>query len=1047
MRSSSAPVFAALVAVVVGSLAFFCSSSAAALPTVIVVDGASTEWAFLPEGGSPIGYFALGPSGQPYGPESALLATDETADGLALISQELVGTRLDAFLQLSYWTHVDLAPQAPALQFSVDYDETDGDSSWQGRLVFEPSNAGTVTAGTWQEWDTLSGEWWATGEPGKTTCPQSDPCTWTEVLTAFPDAAVHGPSLGQFLVKAGSGWSSSHVTYVDGIRVETTGGVDVVYDFEATSAQVNTSELSENGWFSDDTRADGTAVMPEAVGTDLVSPMLTDDPEASSGDATVDHDDDILSQIDFVLFGPPVAPPDGEWPGAVHLTIADAVNDGKSQISHRNNPDVTGDADGFGYGHEILNAVFSARYSWMADNTSSPAITGALKLAFKTTEYPGAGLSSRTGEDAWDKLLVYEPGNGNGGSADGTWQSETVLFSTGKWWIVDRGPSAGITIGDPMTLAEMETSTVAIGGRTVADVWDVLTDADPGEEAVLTSIQLGVGSFNAGASLYVNQLETSFYRKGMVTTFGFDPAESVVVCVPSAFDPRCETTEATIQDALDLAGLEPQDVILVDAGNYVGDLVAPSSVQLAGAGEGISGCGRSIAESVVFGSLQVDATDVVVEGFTFVGTEEKLSSGAAVDRLVVRNNRFLSGEAHVLFEVAGGDDVTIEDNELVGDPPTAPEPGGSTVAQLMARADLPGLYVTRNCFSTSEWPAITVENATVAPSGLRPPVISGNSIEDVGGGLDASTGRLDQLEFSANALDDFGAFGIRGQLVGSLVFDNVFRGATGDGVEISENQATASPGNAAEDNAVLLNCFFQNGGSALRFSSTQAAGTMATNFARFNDLVANGAGATYAGAESLDVTSNYWGAADGPSGDGPGSGDAANGATLEFDPFLAAPSTVGTPCDPEADLAITKEDDVDGLAVPGDPIVYSIRVENLGPFDAAGAAVVDPIPSGLAACTWTCAAEGAASCGAASGSGDLADVASIPAGDAVVYELSCTVESDALQVDNTATVTAGDPEDPDASNNSARVVVHTVDAIFSDGFESGDASAWTLEVP
>lgn len=1041
MRVSSALVSVVALAAV---FAFLVPAPVGALPTVIEADGSSDDWAFLPETGSPIGYFTLGPTGQPYGPESALLATDEAADGLALISRELIGTRLDAFLQLSYWTHVDVAPQAPALQFSVDYDETDGDVSWQGRLVFEPSSAGTVNAGTWQEWDALAGEWWATGEPGKTACPQSDPCTWAEILSAFPDAAIHGPALGQFLVKVGSGWSGSHTTYVDGIRVETTGGVDVVYDFEATSAQVNISALSENGWFSEDTRADGTAVMPEPVGTDLVSPTLTDDPEGSSGDATVDHDDDILNQIDFVPFGPPVAPPDGEWQGAVHLQIADAVTAGKSQISHRNNPDVTGDADGFGLGHEILTSVFSARYSWMADQANT-AITGALKLGFRTSEYPGADLSPRTGEDAWDKLLVYEPSNGNGASADGTWQSETVLWSTGKWWIVDRAGGIASTQSNPLTLSEMAGSGVSIGGRTVGDVWNLLVDADAGEEAVLTSIQFGIGSNNPGGSVYVNQLETSFYRKGMVTTFGFDPAVSVVVCVPSAFDPRCETTEATIQNALDIAGLEPQDVILVDKGNYVGDLVAPKGVHLVGAGEGISGCGRSIAESVIFGSLRVDAADVVVEGFTFVDAEEKLASGAAVDRLMVRNNRFLSGESHLLFEVAGGSDVTLEDNELVGDPPSAPEPAG-TVAQVMVRADLPGLYVTRNCFSTSEWPAIAVENAVVAPSGLRPPVISGNSVEDVGGGLDASIGELEQLEFSGNTLAYFGAFGIRGQLVGSLIFDNLFSGGTGDGVEISENQATASPGNAAKDNAVLLNCFFQNGGSALRFSANQAAGTIATNLARFNDLVSNGAGAAYAGGETVDVTSNYWGASDGPSGDGSGSGDAANGAALDFDPFFAEPSTVGTPCVPEADLAISKEDDVDGLAVPGGPVVYSIRVDNLGPFDATGVALADPIPIGLSGCSWTCQAEGAATCGAASGNDDLVDVAAIPVGDAVVYQLSCTLETDATVVENTATVSAGDLEDPDLGNNSASVVTHAVDAIFSDGFESGDVSAWTSSV-
>ena len=82
------------------------------------------------------------------------------------------------------------------------------------------------------------------------------------------------------------------------------------------AAEVNTSALSLNGWFSDDTRADGLGT--QSAGTNLISPTLTDDPEASaSGNAA--HDADILGQI---MFGPaPGVVPFGTHPGAVHLQI------------------------------------------------------------------------------------------------------------------------------------------------------------------------------------------------------------------------------------------------------------------------------------------------------------------------------------------------------------------------------------------------------------------------------------------------------------------------------------------------------------------------------------------------------------------------------------------------------------------------------------------------------------------------------------------------------------------------------------------------------
>jgi len=85
--------------------------------------------------------------------------------------------------------------------------------------VFEPDNNGTVSADQWQQWDTLTGVWWATGEPGRSSCPQASPCAWADILSSFSDAAIHpNPLLGQFLVKSGSGWSGTNTTYTDAIR-------------------------------------------------------------------------------------------------------------------------------------------------------------------------------------------------------------------------------------------------------------------------------------------------------------------------------------------------------------------------------------------------------------------------------------------------------------------------------------------------------------------------------------------------------------------------------------------------------------------------------------------------------------------------------------------------------------------------------------------------------------------------------------------------------------------------------------------------------------
>ena len=68
------------------SVAFLLASLASAgVPTTIVVDGGSPDWAFLPETGTPTGFFSVGPDTPPAGDGSALLETDDSADGIALM--------------------------------------------------------------------------------------------------------------------------------------------------------------------------------------------------------------------------------------------------------------------------------------------------------------------------------------------------------------------------------------------------------------------------------------------------------------------------------------------------------------------------------------------------------------------------------------------------------------------------------------------------------------------------------------------------------------------------------------------------------------------------------------------------------------------------------------------------------------------------------------------------------------------------------------------------------------------------------------------------
>ncbi|MBC7238205.1 MAG: right-handed parallel beta-helix repeat-containing protein, partial [Chloroflexi bacterium] len=72
----------------------------------------------------------------------------------------------------------------------------------------------------------------------------------------------------------------------------------------------------------------------------------------------------------------------------------------------------------------------------------------------------------------------------------------------------------------------------------------------------------------------------------------------------------------------------------------------------------------------------------------------------------------------------------------------------------------------------------------------------------------------------------------------------------------------------------------------------------ATVYVNANNIYGNWPyGVTNKAAATLDATGNWWGAADGPSGEGPGSGDAVS-TNVSFANWLAQPQIITDPCVP-----------------------------------------------------------------------------------------------------------------------------------------------------
>lgn len=222
----------------------------AATTTVPVHPGSPSGWGFLEEGPTGSGTFVEGPATAPAGGGSAQLTVNSTGR-FVLGTLNHAGLRLSNVTSLEYSTYRSTFDAgntlAASLQFDVDYDATDGNTAFQGRLVYEPYLAapGGVLEDTWQTWDTLtgpaSGYWWASGSPGNGTCPQANPCTWSEVLAAYPNAGIRvniaTNVYGALLLRAGGPWASGFTGNVDALTVGILGN-DTVYDFEPSCTLV-----------------------------------------------------------------------------------------------------------------------------------------------------------------------------------------------------------------------------------------------------------------------------------------------------------------------------------------------------------------------------------------------------------------------------------------------------------------------------------------------------------------------------------------------------------------------------------------------------------------------------------------------------------------------------------------------------------------------------------------------------------------------------------------------------------------------------------------
>ncbi len=150
------------------------------------------------------------------------------------------------------------------------------------------------------------------------------------------------------------------------------------------------------------------------------------------------------------------------------------------------------------------------------------------------------------------------------------------------------------------------------------------------------------------------------------------------------------------------------------------------------------------------------------------------------------------------------------------------------------------------------------------------------------------------------------------------------------------------------------------------------------------------------------------------------------GATIPTQVLAPISSPATTPVANQVDLEVTKTDSITTVTA-GAAHSYTVTVRNNGPQAVTGATVSDTMPALLQSPTWSCSVanqSAAATCGAASGSGNIATTVNLGVNDIATFTINATIDpaapSGTATLVNTATasVPAG-VTDTNTTNNSA----------------------------
>ena len=350
---------------------------------------------------------------------------------------------------------------------------------------------------------------------------------------------------------------------------------------------------------------------------------------------------------------------------------------------------------------------------------------------------------------------------------------------------------------------------------------------------------------------------------------------------------------ATITDALNAAnaGLAGSS-IFVAAGTY-----AEGFLSLSKDGDNLVGAGLGLTH-VTLGSLDVSGAGTLVEHFDLTGS----GSGRVVrlrggmnQQAAVQHNRIGGGAVGVSVE--GSSNNVIFENVLHDNGCSSSFCGPSAAVLLQGDGNL----VLANTIASSTNHGISVRgsfnaitNNQISGSGAAYPAFNEPSgIEVVG------SGDIGGNVISGNTIRNSAFAGIKvgNRVDGTTISGNLVDGTRNGGANGGASGANAGGAailittNGASNTTITGNQLGPNTGYGILQAASGGAST--GTVAHQNAITGNALGGVVnRDSPVLDARNNWWGAASGPSGDGPGSGDPVFGNVL-FDPFAASAACFG----------------------------------------------------------------------------------------------------------------------------------------------------------